>query len=399
MKLEEVIKLDKKYYMNTFGDRVPVVFKRGEGVFLYNDNNEKYLDMLSGIAVNVLGHSHPEYVKALKAQAEKLIHTSSIYYIENQAKLAEKLVEASVFDKAFFANSGAEANECAIKLAKIYHYKKGNTNKNEIITLNKSFHGRTLATVAATGQEKYQRPYKPLTPGFVHIDANNIEMLKNAVNENTAAIMVELVQGESGVHPLHIEFVEEIRRICTNNDIIFIVDEVQTGIGRTGKLFAYENYNVQPDIITLAKALGGGVPIGGVLAKDFVAKAFEPGDHGTTFGGNPLATGTALAVLNILKEDKVIDNCIKASNYLKYELVKLKSTYPDLISDIRGIGLLIAVEFSKPIAKDVNRKLFEHNVLSNAIGDNTLRLAPPLIIKDEEINIFITALSDILKTI
>ena len=255
MNLQEIMNLDETYYMNTFGKRTPVAFTKGKGMYLYDTEGKAYCDFMAGIAVTALGHSHPDFVSALKKQIESVIHTSSLYYVENQAKLAQKIVENSAADRVFFANSGAEANEGAIKLAKIYHYNKGNPQKNEIITLIHSFHGRTLATVAATGQEKYQKPYRPLTPGFAHVPINDFDALEAATNDNTAAIMLELIQGESGVHPADADFIKEVRTLCSENDILMIVDEIQTGMGRTGKLFAYEHYGIEPDIFTLAKAL------------------------------------------------------------------------------------------------------------------------------------------------
>ena len=300
--LDEVIQLDKKYYLNTFGDRLPVCFEKGEGMKLFDDKGNTYYDFLGGIAVNALGHGHKDFINALKNQLDKVVHTSSLYYIENQAKLAQKLVENTCAEKAFFANSGAEANEGAFKLAKIYYYKKG-LDKYEIITLDKSFHGRTLATVAATGQEKYQKPYRPLTPGFKQVEPNNFKAIEDAVTDKTAAIMIELIQGESGVHPMDKEYVEKLRKLCDEKDIILIFDEVQTGMGRTGYLFAHQMYGVEPDIFTSAKALGGGIPIGAVCAGKKVASAFEPGDHGTTFGGNPFATAAGLAVFDIFEKE------------------------------------------------------------------------------------------------
>ena len=300
--LDEIKALDKKYYMNTFGERLNVMFDHGEGMKLYSDAGDVYYDFLGGIAVNSVGHAHPKLVKAISQQAAKVIHTSSLYYIENQARLAQKLVESTCADKAFFCNSGAEANEGAMKLARIYFYKKG-MNKNEIISLDNSFHGRTLATVAVTGQEHYQAPYRPNLPGVTQVEPNNFEALKAAVTDKTAAIMLEPIQGESGVHPMDKEYLQKVRELCSEKNIILIFDEVQTGMGRTGHLFAYQLYGIEPDIFTSAKALGGGVPIGAVCAKQFVADAFEPGDHGTTFGGNPLATAAGLAVFDIYESE------------------------------------------------------------------------------------------------
>lgn len=396
--LNEIIDLDKKYYMNTFGNRTPVVFNKGEGIKLYDTEGKVYYDFLAGIAVNALGHSNKDFIDALKAQLEKPLHTSSLYYIENQARLAEKLVSISCADKVFFANSGAEANEGAFKLIKSYFYKKGMTQKTEIITLTNSFHGRTLATVAATGQPKYQKPYKPLLPGFVHVPLNDWDALENALSEKTAAITLELIQGESGIYPVEKEYIGKIRDLCTKNDIILMVDEVQTGIGRTGKMFAYENFDIEPDVFTLAKALGGGIPIGAVCAKDFLAAAFEPGDHGTTFGGNPFATGAALAVLDIIEKDKLVENAKNTGDYFKAELNKLKEKHT-LIKDVRGIGLMIGLEIDESVAKEVFGKLFENGFLASLCGGKTLRFVPALIVTKQDIDLLVKVLDKILNEI
>ena len=393
MLISEIIKMDKKYYMNTFGDRIPVAFEKGKGINLYSTEGEKYYDFMGGIAVSSLGHNNKVLVKAIKNQAKKVIHTSSLYYIENQARLAMLLCENSCGDKAFFCNSGAEANEGAIKLVRKYFYEKG-LEKSEIITLKQSFHGRTITTISATGQEKYQKPFKPLTEKFVYVERNNIEELRNAVNENTAAIMVELIQGESGVHPLNDEFVKEIRKICDEKDIIMVVDEVQTGIGRLGTLFGYETFGIEPDIFTLAKGLGGGVPIGAVVAKDKFC-AFNPGDHGTTFGGNPLACGAGIAVIGELTEGKLLESANKVSAYFIKNLEKLKNE-TGKIKEIRGKGLMIGIELIELNAKEVVKKLFENKILAGAVGESTLRLLPPLVVKKEDTDKFINVLKEIL---
>ena len=396
--LNEVIALDKKYYMNTFGDRLNVCFEKGEGIKLFADNGDVYYDFLGGIAVNALGHSHPLFTKRLKEQADKLLHTSSLYYIENQAKLAQKLVENSCADKAFLCNSGAEANEGAFKLAKIYFYKKG-IEKYEILSLDHSFHGRTLATVAATGQRHYQAPYEPLTPGFRQIKENSFDAVKEAVTDKTAAIIIELIQGESGVHPLDIEYAKNLRKFCTENDILLIVDEVQTGIGRTGRMFAHELYGIEPDIFTCAKALGGGIPIGAVCAKAEVASAFEPGDHGTTFGGNPFASAAGLAVFDIIEQEKLVENSAKMGELFKAELNVLKEKYPEKIVDVRGEGLLIGAEIKEDIAKQVFAGIHENKMLTSLCKGLTIRVAPPLNITEDEIDLFIAAFDKVLNEI
>ena len=393
--LNDIIALDKKYYMNTFGDRLPVCFEKGEGLKLFDENGKVYYDFLGGIAVNALGHGHKDFIAALKNQLDKVIHTSSLYYIENQAKLAQKLAENTCAERTFFANSGAEANEGAFKLAKIYYYKKG-IDKTEIISLDHSFHGRTLATVAATGQPKYQKPYKPLTPGFIQVEPNNFSAIENAVTDKTAAIMIELIQGESGVHPMDKEYVEKIRKLCDEKDILLIVDEVQTGMGRTGYLFAHQLYGVEPDIFTSAKALGGGIPIGAVCAGKKVADAFEPGDHGTTFGGNPFATAAGLAVFDIFEKENLVENAKTVGAYFKEKLNELKDNSDGKITDVRGEGLLIGIQLKDEIAKDTFKKLFDKGFLISLCGGNTIRIAPPLILKKEEADLFVDALKEIL---
>jgi acetylornithine aminotransferase/acetylornithine/N-succinyldiaminopimelate aminotransferase len=388
MPLSDIISLDKKYYMNTFGDRTPLCFKEGKGICLTDISGEVYKDFFAGIAVSALGHSHPVLVEALKNQVSKLLHTSSVYYVENQALLAQKLVSISDFDRVFFASTGAEANEGAIKLARKYFYEKG-IDRYEIITLNKSFHGRTITTATATGQEKYKKPYAPLTPGFVHVDINDIEGLKNAVNEHTAAIMIEFVQGESGVNPVTQEFAQLIRDICDAEGILFIDDEVQTGIGRCGEMFAYQTYGIVPDIMTLAKALGGGVPISALLAKEEVANAFKPGDHGTTFGGNPLSTGAALTVLDIIEKENLVANSKDVGAYLKELILNIGTDY---IKEVRGKGLMIGIELNNISAKETVKKLMDMHYLVGAVGDSVLRVVPPLIITKEDSKDFADAL-------
>lgn len=393
--LEDIIQLDKKYYMNTFGDRLPVCFTGGEGLRLFSQDGRTYYDFLGGIAVNALGHGHPKFINALKNQLDKVIHTSSLYYIENQARLAEKLVKNTFADRVFFCNSGAEANEGAFKLAKIYFYKKG-LDKYEIITLDKSFHGRTLAAVAATGQEKYQKPYRPLTPGFIQVEPNNYAAVENAVTDKTAAIMIELIQGESGVHPMDLEYVKKLRRLCDEKDILLIFDEVQTGMGRTGRLFAHQLYGVNPDIFTSAKALGGGVPIGAVCASERVASAFEPGDHGTTFGGNPFASAAGNAVFDIFEEEKLVENADKIGKLFREKLLVLQKKYGGKIKEVRSAGLLIGIELSEEIAKAVFNRLFEDGFLTSLCVGRTIRIAPPLNITENDVDLFVNELDNVL---
>ncbi len=398
MDLHEIMEMDSKYYMNTFGARTPVCFEYGKGIDLYDGQGRQYRDFLGGIAVNVLGHGHPALVEAVSTQAERLIHCSSLYYIKSQAMLAKILVENSCADRVFFANSGAEANEGAIKLARIYFKKRGMPEKYGIITLKNSFHGRTLTTVAATGQEKYQKPYAPLIPGFKHVPINDMEALKAAVDNETCAVMMELVQGESGVHPLDVSFVKAVRELCDEKGLLLIIDEIQTGIGRTGKLFAYQHYEVEPDIFTLAKALAGGVPIGALCAKEQTACAFEPGDHGSTFGGNPLACSAGLAVMNTLLKENLTSNSEKMGQYIKEKLTVLSEKY-DIIADVRGIGLMVGIELTQDKALIIKNRLLEKGYLVGSVGAFIIRLLPPLIITKDHIDAFTKALDDALALI
>jgi len=392
MNLNEIIELDSKHFMNTFGARTPVCFEYGKGIHLYDIEGKMYTDFFAGIAVNALGHSHPAIVDAITKQASKFIHCSNLYYIKQQALLAKLLTDVSCADRIFFSNSGAEANEGALKLARAYFKKKGQPNKYSFICLEKSFHGRTITTATATGQEKYSKPFAPLTPGFKHVPINDFDALSKAVDENTCAILLEPVQGESGVHPLTKDYVTAVRKLCDEKGIFLIFDEVQTGLGRTGKLFGYQLFDVEPDIFTLAKALGAGFPIGAVCAKEEAAKGFEPGDHGTTFGGNPLACAVALASVTAILDEHLSENAANMGDYLASILLTLS----DKIIEVRHVGLMFAIDFKEPIAVTVKQKLFEKGLLVGNVGTTTLRVLPPLIITKSDINYFICVLMEIL---
>ena len=386
MNTQELIKIEDDYFINTF-TRQPVVLDHGEGVKVTDIDGKEYLDMFAGIAVNALGHNHPKLVKAIQEQAEKLIHISSIYYNEPALIYAKKLIEMTSFDRIFYANSGAEANEGAIKLAVKY------TGKSEVISTVESFHGRTVVTLAATGHEHYHEPFKAILPkGFINVPYNDIEAIKEAITENTAAIIVEPIQGEGGINVPDIEYLKEIEKICHEKDIVFIVDEVQTGFGRCGTLFAHELFDVKPDIMTMAKGIGGGVPMGGILATEKVAGAFVPGDHGTTFGGGPLVCAAANAVLDTIIDENILDNVNEVGDYFISELKKLDK---DIIADVRGKGLMVGIELTKPGAEYVD-KLREAGFLINCTAGNVLRFVPPLIITKEEIDEFVKALDEIL---
>jgi acetylornithine/N-succinyldiaminopimelate aminotransferase len=386
MNTEDIKKAEEKYFINTF-TRQPLVLEKGHGTVVYDIEGNKYLDFFAGIAVNNVGHTHPKVVNAIKKQSEKLIHISNIYYNEPSIELAENLVRLSKLDKVFFANSGAEANEGAIKLALKY------TGKTEIIAANNSFHGRTIATLTATGQEAYKKDFTATLPkGFKHVPFGDIEAIKNEITDNTAAILIEPIQGEGGVNIAPRGFFEELSKLCKENNILLILDEIQTGFGRCGTMFAHELFGIKPDIMTVAKALGGGVPIGAILATKEVATGFNPGDHGTTFGGGPLICAAANGTLEAIIEESLVENSKKMGDYFKNKLLNLKDKY-DLIREVRGCGLMIGMELTQPGSEIVN-DLREEGFLINCTAGNVLRFLPPLIICEEEIDQLIDVLDE-----
>lgn len=373
----------RNYVMNTYA-RLPVTIVRGRGTRVWDDKGKEYLDFVSGIAVNALGHCHPAVVGAVTSQVQKLFHCSNLYFSEPQAELASLLVENSPFDKVFFCNSGAEANEAAIKLARKYGKEVLGEGHYEIITALNSFHGRTLATITATGQPKYQKGFEPLPAGFKYIPFNDPSSLRQAVNDATCAIMLEPIQGESGIYPAKREFLVEARRLCDATGALLILDEVQTGLGRTGKFFAFEHYGIVPDIVSLAKALAGGLPMGAILAKEHVAQHFVPGSHASTFGGNPVSAAAANAVLKTIFEEDLISNAVKMGRYFMAGLSHLGLRH-DLITDVRGLGLMIGLGLAKG-AREIASHCLELGLLVNAIGDSTLRFLPPLTVTEEEVD-------------
>jgi len=396
MLIEEIMQCDKKYFMPVYSGRYPVVIDYGKGCKVYGKDGKEYIDFLAGIGVNALGYGYPELVDALKDQIEKVIHSSNLYYIEPQAELEELLIKNSCCDRVFFANSGAEANEGAIKLVRKY-FKVKEKDKYEIITTERSFHGRTLTTATATGQEKYKKPFTPLTPGFKSVPFNDLEAMRKAIGPHTAGIMVEPIQGEGGIYPSTEEYLKGLRELCNERGLLLIFDEIQCGLGRTGSLFAYQEYGVEPDIITLAKALGGGVPIGAFLAKEEVAAAFEPGDHGTTFGGNHLATRAAVTTLNIILREGFLERVKEVSKYFIAQLNELTEE-SSTVKGVRGKGLMLALELHNSLsAKEVTLELFNKGFLVNAVQQHTLRFLPPLIISKKEIDLLIEALKGIVK--
>ena len=369
--------LAEQYLMQT-GRRLPVTFVRGEGCLLYDEEGKEYLDFVAGIAVNVLGHSHPDIARALTGQARTLIHTSNLYFTRPQVELARRLVDLSFPSRVFVCNSGAEANEAAIKIAR----KWGTKNRDgafEIITAEGSFHGRTLATVTAGGQHKYSDPFKPLPDGFVHVPYNDLDAIKAATTEKTVAVMLEPVMGEIGIIPAAKGYLEGVRKWCDEKGLLLILDEVQTGIGRTGKWFAYQHHGITPDVMTLAKGLGGGIPIGACLASPR-ADVFEPGDHGSTFGGNPLACTVALSVLAVIERDGLVGHAAEMGELLNGVLQGLGA------KEVRGLGLMQAAEFAEPHAKEFQNSCLEAGLIINAVDENSIRFVPPLIITAEEID-------------
>ncbi|WP_175868439.1 aspartate aminotransferase family protein [Bartonella gabonensis] len=360
-------------------------FKQGRGVWLISDKGEHYLDFTSGIAVNVLGYSHPKLVNALKRQAEKLWHVSNLFQSPEQAAFAARLCANSFADKVFFCNSGTEALECAFKTARHYYYAAGHPERIEIITFEGAFHGRTLAALAATGHEKYLEGFGPKADGFIQVPFCDEVVLRNAINKNTAAILIEPIQGEGGIRTVSDEYLRFLRKICDDNGLLLILDEVQTGMGRTGKLFAYEWSDITPDILTLAKGLGGGFPLGACLATDKVAQSMTPGTHGSTFGGNLLGLAVGNSVLDLLLEPSFLSHVQRMGDKLKSGLLHILNTYPDIICAVQGMGLMVGIQCVVPSNLVVNALENEY-LLSVAANNNVVRLLPPLIIREEEID-------------
>ena len=395
MLTEELMQGARQYLMDTYA-RYPLALARGQGAKVYDVEGREYLDFLAGVAVNVLGHCHPKVTLALQQQAQHLIHTSNLFYTEPQVKLAQALVAHSFADKVFFCNSGAEANEAAIKLARRWAHAKDGADRYEIVSMLSSFHGRTLATLTATGQDKVRKGFEPLPEGFRYVPFNDVEALSKAVTSRTAAVLVEPVQGEGGIRVATPAFLKACRDICREHGALLIFDEVQSGIGRTGKLFAYEHFDVTPDVMTLAKGLGGGVPIGACLATDEVAKAFTHGSHASTFGGNPLLCAAALAVLEVILEDQdILGRCARSGEYFMKSLLELKGRCP-AVTDVRGLGLLIGVEVALD-ARELVHDLRKRGILANATSEHVLRFAPSLIVTTAEIDRVVVTLGDVIE--
>ncbi len=374
--------------------RSEVSFERGEGAYLFDRDGRRYLDFGSGIAVTLLGHAHPHLVAALKAQAEKLWHCSNLYGIEPQERLAERLVAQSFADTAFFCNSGAEALECAIKMARRFHFQRGQPDRFRIITFEGAFHGRTMATISAGGQEKHLEGFRPALPGFDHVPLGDALRVEAAIGEQTAAILIEPIQGESGIRAAEAAFLEELRRLCDEHDLLLLFDEVQCGMGRSGRLFAHQWTEITPDIMALAKGLGGGFPIGACLATARAASGMTPGCHGSTFGGNPLACAAGNAVLDVLLEAGFLDGAEETAAYLRHQLEQLVAAYPGVLSGLRGQGLMLGLVCVPPNT-EFNARLLKRGLLVVPAGDNVLRLLPPLIIERAQVDEALGVLEDV----
>jgi acetylornithine aminotransferase len=393
MPTEELRRDADRYLMNTYA-RSPISIVRGRGSKVYDLEGREYLDFVAGIAVNVLGHGHPDLVAAIQKQAQQLLHASNLYYTEPQTKLAKMLVEHSFAKKVFFCNSGAEANETAIKLARRYAHQKYGAERYEIITMLQSFHGRTMATLTATGQEKVQKGFEPLLPGFTYVPFNNLSAVEQAVSNKTAAILLEPIQGEGGVRVADKPYLRGLRELCRQKNILLIFDEVQTGVGRTGTLFAYEQLGVAPDVMTLGKGLGGGLPIGACLATEEAAAALEPGTHASTFGGNPVSCAAGLAVLRTLLEGRVLEHGRRMGDYLAHGLQEMKDRLP-IVKEVRGMGLLQGMELTVD-GKSVVADCLARGLLINCTADRVLRFVPPLVITQADIDRLLDLLNQVL---
>ncbi|HEY3416140.1 MAG TPA: aspartate aminotransferase family protein [Armatimonadota bacterium] len=397
MHLEQAQRIEHQYVCQVYA-RTPLLLVRGEGMNVWDDEGRRYLDFCSGgRAVNALGHCHPRVVEAIQRQATVLLHTSNDYYTSPQVRLAEWLAQHCVCTRALFCNSGAEANEAAIKLAR-KHGKRDSTERVEFVTTLKSFHGRTMGALTATGQPKYQQGFSPMVPGFHYVPYNDLAAMDEAITDRTCAVMLEPVQGESGVYPATPEYMAGLRRLCDERGAVLILDEVQTGLGRTGKLFAYEHYGIEPDIVTISKALGGGMPIGAMLAKDSVASAFAPGDHGTTFGGSPIAAAAALAAVTAIIDERLVENAAVIGAYLTKKLAALQQRLP-VITGFRVMGCMAGVDLAQPIAAEVKARSQERGVLFVTVGDAMLRLLPALICQPAQVDEALDTIADIMEEV
>ena len=394
LSMKDLISKTDQYIFHTY-TRSPIVLTRGEGMKVWDIEGKEYLDFVSGLAVLNVGHLHPRVIEAIHQQSKKLMHVSNLYYTEPQIKLAELLATHSFADKVFFCNSGAEANEAAIKLTRKVFKDKGETNRYEIITMENGFHGRSIATLSATGQEKFHHGFEPLVNGFTYVPFNNAHAVEKAITDATCAVMVEPIQGEGGVNCPSPDYLKGLRNICDAHRLLLIFDEVQVGMGRTGKLFAYQHYGVEPDIMTLAKALAGGMPIGAMLASNECASSFSPGTHASTFGGNPLSSAAGVATIETLIQDNILDNCQKMGEYFYSKLVSLKEKHPS-IKQVKGKGLILGIEIAFEGAEIV-KECMKKGILINCAMGNILRFLPPLIITEKEVDILIQTLDELFE--
>ena len=389
MDKKAIIEETEKYYLPVFG-RYPMVMELGQGCRVWDNEGNEYVDAFAGIAVNSLGYNHPVLVKAISEQASKLMHCSNLYYTEIQAKALRMVAEATGMDRIFFANCGAEGNEGAMKLARKYGVSKAPT-KYKIISADESFHGRTFDTLAATGHDYYHVGYGPLSPGHVLVPYGDIKVLEAQMDDDVCAVLLEPIQGEGGVHVPTAEYLQQVRALCDKHDALLIFDEVQTGVARTGKWFAYMHSGVKPDILTFAKGIGGGFPVAGFAVPERLAHVFNPGDHGGTFGGNPLACAAVYATLTTIKSEGLVDKVAEKGEYFKNELRKLQEKYPDKVTDVRGCGLMLGMEVAGE-GKPIVESCLANNVIVNCTAGNVIRIVPPLIISKEEIDIVVAAL-------
>ena len=395
MSLEKVKKAESQFVLPTY-DRLPIMVTHGKGVYLYDVKGKKYLDFLSGIGVNALGYAHPAITKVIQKQSAKLIHTSNLFYHAYQAELAKRLTKLSGMDRAFFSNSGTEAWEGAMKLARAYANEKHGGKKFKILALENSFHGRTFGSLATTYTEKYRKPFVPMLPGVEFVKFNDVDDLKAKFTDDVCAIGFEPIQGEGGINPVSKEFMAAARELATKHDALLILDEIQSGMGRTGKMFAFQHYSVKPDIMTLAKPLAGGLPLGAIVCTNKVAAVIHPGMHGTTFGGGPLACAAAVEFLNVIDKQKLLKHAKETGEYFLAQLRKLDATHGE-IADVRGVGLMVGVELSDAeLAKAVVKEMLAKGIIINRTHETTLRFLPPFIVTKKDVDIVVKTLDAVL---